>query len=342
MKKKNIIFISHSEKRPSGGAKIIYRYSEYINNVRNFSSEVVHIKKNKLSKFVNSFKKRLKKNHKYESGWQLKDIKTENNFDYKWFKHGVKVRKNFKFNKHKDFVIIPEIFAHLAQDLLIKKKIEYGIFVQNGYVINSTNNESKLKIAYDNAKFILSYSNNISECIKLKFPGLKTKIIKTSCSIELKKNNLNGKKNLITYMSRKLPFHSQLVLNYLKPHLSKNWKIVNLNGLSEIQTYKFLKKSKIFLSFSSFEGLGLPPAEAALAGNYVVGYTGEGGAEYWSKPLFTKIDSGNIVLFVKTIIKKINIISKNYKFPFKNVLVLKKKFSKENEGKNINKFLKLI
>ena len=36
---------------------------------------------------------------------------------------------------------------------------------------------------------------------------------------------------------------------------------------------------KIFLSFSSLEGLGLPPVEAALAGNHVIGYTGEGGNE---------------------------------------------------------------
>ena len=34
----------------------------------------------------------------------------------------------------KDFIILPEIFAHLAKDLCIKSKIPYAIFVQNGYV----------------------------------------------------------------------------------------------------------------------------------------------------------------------------------------------------------------
>ena len=59
-------------------------------------------------------------------------------------------------------------------------------------------------------------------------------------------------------MSRKLPVHSNLVIDYLKPQLPRNWSIKDLNNLTETQTYKMLKKSKIFLSFSSFEGLPLP------------------------------------------------------------------------------------
>ena len=43
----------------------------------------------------------------------------------------------------------------------------------------------------------------------------------------------------------------------------------------------YLSKSKIFLSFSNLEGIGIPPIEAALAGNKVIGYTGGGGIEYW-------------------------------------------------------------
>ena len=42
---KNVIFFSHAEKGPSGGAKYIYRCSEIINNIKNFSSQVIHIKK---------------------------------------------------------------------------------------------------------------------------------------------------------------------------------------------------------------------------------------------------------------------------------------------------------
>ena len=42
---KNIIFLSSADKKPFGGNKIIYQFSNYINSQRQFSSQVVHIKK---------------------------------------------------------------------------------------------------------------------------------------------------------------------------------------------------------------------------------------------------------------------------------------------------------
>lgn len=340
--KKKIIFLTHAENNPSGGAKVIYRFSEIINKIKNYSSEVVHIKKKRLSKFKNSINKKLNIKKNISSGWQLKEITSVKNFRYSWFENKTNVSESLEFDNEKDFIILPEIFAHLAEDLLIKKKIEYAIFVQNGYIINSTNDENKLLKAYNNARFILSISNDTTKCIKIKFPKLKTKIIKVSYSLNLGKINFKKKKNLITYMSRKLPQHSNLVTSYLKPHLNKQWEIKNLQNLSEKKTYEFLKKSKIFLSFSSLEGLGLPPVEAAFAGNYVIGYTGEGGKEYWQKPIFTRINPGEInkfVLKVKEKVKKNNlkIYLQNNKYK-----KIKKIFSKENELKNISKFLNLI
>jgi hypothetical protein len=44
----NIIYITHSEKKPSGGGKIIYKHSEIINSLNNiYSSEIIHLKKKK-------------------------------------------------------------------------------------------------------------------------------------------------------------------------------------------------------------------------------------------------------------------------------------------------------
>jgi hypothetical protein len=339
---KNIVFLTHAENNPSGGAKVIYRHSQIIDKIKNYSSEVIHIKKKRLSKFKNSINKKLNLRNNSYSGWQLNEVTYVKNFKYNWFKNKIKTKQNFEFNIKKDFIILPEIFAHFADELLIKKKIKYAIFVQNGYIINSTNNEQNLLSAYKNAEFILSISSDTTNCIKLKFPKLKTKILKVSYSLDLGDINFNKKKNMITYMNRKLPQHSNLVISYLKPHLSGKWYLKNLQHLSEKNTYELLKKSKIFLSFSSLEGLGLPPVEAALAGNYVIGYTGEGGNEYWQEPLFTKVNSGEINKFVVRIINKINKIDLKKNYQKKKYNKLKKKFSKENEIRNIKKFLKLI
>ena len=76
-------------------------------------------------------------------------------------------------------------------------------------------------------------------------------------------------------------------------------------NLCEKDVYKHLLKSKIFLSFSDMEGLGIPPIEAAIAGNKVIGYPGQGGREYWQKPIFTEVSHGNISKFINEILKHI-------------------------------------
>ena len=337
---RNIIYITHAEKGPSGGAKIIYRHSEIINDMKNFSSEVLHLRKKRFSKLKISINKRLKLNKNDESGWQFNQIEGVKNFSYSWLQHKIRIRSNLNFDSKRDFIILPEIFAHLAEEMLIKKKIKYTIFVQNGYALNSTNNEIKLARAYSKAKFILSYSDDITNCVKIKFPKLKTKIIKISYSLDLHYKKKANKKNVITYMSRKLPQHSSLVTNYIKNYLPKNWALTDINHSSENNTYLMLRKSKIFLAFSNLEGLPLPPAEAALAGNFVIGYTGEGGNEYWKKPIFTKINSGEIKTFVKEILKKISDLKKGKKISQSQLNNLREKFSKKRELINIKNFLK--
>ena len=89
---------------------------------------------------------------------------------------------------------------------------------------------------------------------------------------------------------------------------------------------------KIFLSFSNFEGVGLPPIEAALSGNKVIGYVGGGGSEYWKKPIFIKVENGEIEDFAKKIISNI----KSYKTSWikktkKNRFLLSKYYSKKSE-----------
>ena len=170
---KNIIFFTHAEKKPSGGAKYIYDFSEIVNKTKNFSSEVIHIKKKRTSKLLDSINKRLNVKKSHYSGWLVKDITLAKNFKYRWFTNDIKIKENFIFDKKKDFIILPEIFAHLADDLLIKKNINYSIFVQNGYCLDSTDNQKLLNKAYKNAKFILSSSEDTSECIKLRFSQLK-------------------------------------------------------------------------------------------------------------------------------------------------------------------------
>ena len=61
-KKLNVIYIVASEKGISGGEKVIYRHSEILNKYfKNINSEIIPLKRNKISKYKNSFKNNKQK-----------------------------------------------------------------------------------------------------------------------------------------------------------------------------------------------------------------------------------------------------------------------------------------
>ena len=173
---------------------------------------------------------------------------------------------------------------------------------------------------------------------------MKNKILNVKYSIDYKKFNFKIKKeNLITYMPRKLPKHSELIISFLNNSLPSNWRIKAIDNSSEKEVYRILEKSKFFLAFSNLEGLPLPPIEAALSGNKVIGYTGEGGKEYWKEPIFTEIKTAEIKKFCQKILLNLNL---NFGVFLKKTTKQRKKisvqFSVENEKKHINRFLKKI
>ena len=222
-KKLNIIYICIAEKGPSGGGKIIYNHSDIINNLKSdFTSQVLHIKKKKYKKWSNSLNKILNTKIQKYYGWNFNDVAVYKNFKSRWFKSNINIKNDFDFDRKKDFVIIPEIFAHLANDLLFKKKISYAIFAQNGYCLNPTNDYIALDKAYRNAKFILSYSKDITKCVKLAFPFCRKKILNIKYSINKNEFNFSiNKKNMITYMPRKLPKHSEHLMFFFAKTFTK-------------------------------------------------------------------------------------------------------------------------
>jgi len=351
MEKVNIIYLLPEMKEASGGAKVIYNHSLILNSVnKNINSKIIHLKKNFLYKLEQSLSKRIKLFDKKYSGWDGKKMKISDKYKPKkdWHDKKILVNDNINFDKKKDFIIIPEIWAHFAIDLkLAEKGINYAIFVQGFFHMNSTNNFVNLKKSYENAKLIITTSKYSISYLRTMFPNIKHKILKINLSIDNKKFRIKKKLNLITYMPRKLPSHSDLLLFYLKNLLPKNWKILPLRNVTEKKLIKTLSNSKIFLSFSNFEGLGIPPIEAALSGNKVIGYVGGGGSEYWKKPIFTKVENGEIEDFAKKVISNINSYKTSWiKDTKKNRLLLSECYSKKLEKASLiflsNKILKFF
>ena len=126
-KKINIIYLLPANKKPVGGSKLVYEHSEIINNLKldKISSQILNIKKSKIRKIINSLKKKLNLFEKNKFGWNADDISVDKNFipSNKWIKNKISKKKDMNFNPKSDFLIIPEIMAHLAEDFCIDKKI---------------------------------------------------------------------------------------------------------------------------------------------------------------------------------------------------------------------------
>jgi len=264
---------------PHGGVKVIYNHSEIINSlkIKNIRSSVFHPVRKRFSQ------------------------KTEADPDVK-----ATIKRDPIIDQKNDLVIIPEFWAEEYSRQCLGKGIRYALFIQNGY-INSYKSQEAMNNAYDNAELILTISAETTECTTLAFPRCKDKILQLSCMINADRFSYNGqeKQNIITYMPRKLGNHARLVRFFLEQQLPSHWKIFPIENRTEAEVAEIMKRSKIFLSFSELEGLGLPPIEAALSGNKIIGYHGEGGKEYWKEPIFTAIESGNIRSFVEQILIEI-------------------------------------
>lgn len=337
-----------AQKHPSGGAKVIYHHSNLINQIKDdeINSYILHYKKKRTSKYLESAKKIFVKTKK-TFGYNFKDFKIIQNFlpNNKWINTKIKNKNELVFNSKNDFLIFPEIVAHFAKDICLKKNIKYAVLIQGVYHMYQINDLKKLSKIYEQAEFLITTSYNTKNSIIKIFPKLKKKIFKLSLSIDPNKFKPATKKNIITCIPRKLEEDFRLLNFFLYKRIPKPWKIIPLQNISNKVLVRKLNQSKIFLSFSNLEGLGLPPLEAAISGNKVIGYTGEGGKEYFKKPLFEKVMKSDLLDFSNKIIKNIKNMNNNWHlkkeilFARKNII---KKYSLNKEIDNLKKIINRI
>lgn len=274
---KRLVYFCPASDKPAGGVKVIYRHAEIVNAMRfkDWSAEIFH--------------------------WDAPQ------FCCTWFDHHASIKNSNVFQSGEHFALLPECHLYDFGRQLASLNIRYGIFVQNGYLIGANDPRVNLFETYSNAEVILTISDDTAECVKRLFPEFAQKIVPIRYSIPSFFTEFNGEKeNLITFMPRKMGEHARLVILFLSRHLPSHWRIAAIDGMSERDVAAHLQRSKLFMAFSALEGLPVPPVEAALCGNHVIGYTGEGGKEYWDPDLFTEIEMGNIRRYVTAVLNKVH------------------------------------
>ena len=326
-----LIWLCHPIKKAVGGVKVIYRQAELVNQIlqpMGHSAVVMH---------PNTWRFRVK--------WFETDVPVERRwFHLRWVGKPSLSGIDGCFDPQQEVVVLPELWARKYGDQLAHMGVTYAIYVQNGYYI-SKGDPAVLNAAYAGARCILTVSEDASLCVSMAFPEAQHKVMRIHCFVDAERFNPGQpKENLITYMPRKLADHSSKVLFFLRNHLPAHWRIQAIDGLNEAGVADLLQRSKIFMSFSHFEGLGLPPIEAALSGNHVVGYTGQGGQEYWDPKAFVRVECGDVVGFAQSVLQKIQALDADPSPQHQPDVIdrLKQRFSPQQELADLQAFLKTM
>lgn len=323
-----LIWLCHPIKKAVGGVKVIYRQAELVNHLLQplgHCAVVMH---------PNTWRFRIK--------WFETDVPVERRwFHLRWVGKPSLSSIDGSFDPQQELVVVPELWARKYGDQLARLGVPYAIYVQNGYYI-SKGDPSVLNAAYAGARCVLTISDDASRCVAMAFPGTEDRILRVHYSVDARRFNPHQtKENLITYMPRKLADHSDKVLFFLRNHLPKHWRIQAIDGLNETGVADLLQRSKIFMSFSHFEGCPLPPLEAALCGNQVIGYTGQGALEYWSPEVFEAVESGNVVGFAQSVLRKIQQLDAALEFPLALDIIeeLRARYSPAQEQSDMRAFM---
>jgi len=294
---------------PSGGVKVIYRHAELLRSLG-------------VESYV----------------W----IPADPDFNCSWFEQRAPKIQTHDLNPNTDFLIMPEIWASAYVSSLKGMGFKVGIFVQNCYLTHvnlNPNNRYAISGAYASADFVLSISLDTTRYLTEILGLSRDKIILQRYHVDGRLFHPKDKKPVITFMPRKMKDHSARVVSILERVLPSGWGLQPLDKLSEREVANSLSRSMLFLAFSEFEGLPVPPVEAALSGNLVIGYHGQGGREYWHRPNFIPVEQGDIQGFVFEVIDVLRTIESgqlNLEELNAGIFSLAEYFSKSNELAMLN------
>jgi Glycosyl transferases group 1 len=267
---RTIYVICPDENDPSGGHKKLYRHVDVLNR----------------------------------SGRPAVALHGEPGFRYTWFANQTLVSDvKMATVSRDDYVVIPEIHGPVVADMWpgVRKVMlnQNAYFTFAGYSLDP----GALSTPYlhpDVVATIVVSDDNLSY-LRYVFPRHQIHRMRYSIDPDVFSYSATKKRWLCLMSRRNLPDAVQ-VINILKfRDRLAGYEVIALHDLSEAEIAEALRQSRIFLSFSSPEGFGLPPAEAMACGCVTIGYHGRCGREFFRPEFSYPIELGDIEGYARTV-----------------------------------------
>ena len=228
-------------------------------------------------------------------GREAKIIQDNADFHPGWFRSNVNTISHSEFlsltdlRPDRDVVILPETFlpalptyAPGLPKIVFNQNGAYSFGLKNGDGFPDPDQVLRL-YSHPDLIHVLCVSQYDELLLQNLLQSGSTRLSRLINSIE---TNLfrptDVKQRVIAYMPRKNAKDSSVVAAILqsKPWFrDSGWSLQAISGLPQHEVAKILQRSLVFLAFGHPEGFGLPIAEAAGCGCYVIGYSGLGGRE---------------------------------------------------------------
>jgi glycosyltransferase involved in cell wall biosynthesis len=265
-----IYFLTPDTNIPAGGILVIYRHVDLLNSagIRAF---VLHQRRG---------------------------------FRCTWFAHYTCVTdvKSVKVGRG-DLLVVPEMDV----SLLCKKPpgIRHVIFNQNSHLTWKRDAEQVIQHYNKSPDLagVIVVSNHNADMLRYAFE--RAPVRRIHLSIDPNLFHLGEgfpRARRISYMPRRGGADAEKVLHLLRErNVLDGWEVVPLDGLTHAEVAEQLRTTRIFMAFTYQEGFGLPAAEAMACGNYVVGYHGYGGQEFFFPEFSAPIGTGDILAFARAV-----------------------------------------
>ncbi|QFU18215.1 glycosyltransferase [Microvirga thermotolerans] len=269
-----VYFLVPDYNRPSGGVRTLYRHVDIL-NAAGLHAVVLHRRRN---------------------------------FRCTWFEHRAPVRNVQQVTIcRNDLLVLTELDIDILDRL--PRGLKHAIFNQGIHLTWTRATGTELYHYTENPDLVgvVTVSDHSLHVMRHAFNPPRLRRIRLSIDPCIYYWTDASRAKRISYMPRRGERDIPPVLGILRARrVLDDWQILPIDGMAPAEVGDALRTSRIFLSFSEQEGFGLPAAEAMACGNYVIGYHGFGGGEFFRPEFSMPVPSADVLAFASEVERAVN------------------------------------
>lgn len=272
-KEPTIYFAAPDYNEPAAGVAVMYRHVDLLNEA-GIAAAVVH---------------------------QVRGFRAN------WFKNETRVECVDDVVLHTgDLAVVGELDVDIVLRRARIEAIPHVIFNQSGYLTwrrgLSPITKHYRSLNETGLQAIVTVSQHAFDLLSFAFPEARIRRVHLSLDATSLYPPKRQPSKVVSYMPRRGAEDLAILREILAGRAAlREWSFLPLEGLKHGEVAERLRSSRIFLALSGREGFGMPAAEAMACGNYVIGYDGLGGREFWHPEFSASVETGNLLQVARSV-----------------------------------------